>query len=111
MTRTLPRELVQGPVDIVTCFDLLEHIDEYHTRIVLENMLRLRPKYIIMNICVSPQDGFDASHVNVRPRGYWLRGFAQFLPGYSLLHDQTEDVWWFNRPKTLFVLERKHEDT
>lgn len=112
LTRPLPRRLIP-PVSCVTCFDMLEHIEDADLPVVFENMLMLRPGTIVMNICVPPQVGFDTSHVNVQPREYWLEKFRRYLPGYRLSEHNyvNPQVWWFNQERSLFVLEREYHET
>lgn len=113
LTRPLPGRFVReyAPVDMVTCFDMMEHIEDGDVGAVFENMLLLRPKHILMNICTKEIDGYDISHVNVRPREYWLEKIARYLPGYTVREGESVDVWWFNTPDTLFVLEADDEHT
>jgi hypothetical protein len=104
LTTPLPCKKMQT-VDLLTCFDMLEHIEEEHIPMVFENMLRLMPRNVVMNICVLPENGYDKSHVTVKPRVYWINMLYRYLPGYRLRHSDCSDVWWFNNPETLFSLE------
>ena len=113
LTQPLPEYVKDfAPVDMVTCFDVLEHIDEADVGHVLENMLELNPTYIVCNVCVGSQPGFDHSHVNVRHRGYWHRVFMHYLHGYmpDEMHLDS-NVWWFNDEETVFVYRRREHET
>ena len=113
LTKSLPPTAVNpyAPINVLTCFDMMEHIEESDIPMVFENMLRFRPRYIVMNICVPPEDGYDTSHVTIRPREYWLEKMWRYLPGYHMSHcNFSAEVWWFNKPEALFVLEENYEN-
>lgn len=100
--------------DIVICFDMMEHIPEEDADTVLHKILSRAENWVVFNIGVeeSPSDILgDKSHVNVKSRSYWEEKLISIGNEYSfeLLpegHSANSDVWWFNVPQSLFVLEK-----
>jgi hypothetical protein len=69
----IPLGHVFARYDLSMCLDVLEHIDETHTEIVLENITR--GAELVLLSCAPPgQRGHH--HVNEQPRRYWVARLA-----------------------------------
>lgn len=74
----LPREY-----DLVTCIEVLEHIQKGEARQAVVNMARSASRIIFSS---SPSDTEEKSHINVQPPIYWLGLFAKegFYPDFGV---------------------------
>lgn len=72
--------------DIVSCFEVLEHIPELHTDKCIQELYRVAKKYIIMTIGLSPEtEGFDSTHCTLRSREWWLDKFKGYDIDYDIM--------------------------
>lgn len=100
--------------DLVTCFDMMEHIYEDDADLALHKIFSRADNWVVFNIGVEESPGElldDKSHVNIQPRKYWEEKLTEIGKDYSFVllpegHSAKSDVWWFNVPKSLFVLEK-----
>ena len=60
--------------DLVTCIEVLEHIEERDARPALEAITRVTDCILFSSTAT---DFTEPTHVNVRPPIYWLRAFAE----------------------------------
>jgi hypothetical protein len=93
--RSLP-EL--GPFDLVTCTDVLEHVETEYLDAVLSDLAILAPlAFIVIGLVPTDKtlsDGRQA-HITLRPRAWWIDRLA--LAGLEL----REEI--VNRPEKQFV--------
>lgn len=80
------------PADIVTCIDVLEHIEPEYLEAVLDDLRRLTKKCALLTICTTPAkktlpDGRNA-HLIQEPYTWWL--------------PKLTDRWLLNRFNCLF---------
>ena len=68
-------EPIAGEFDLVTCFEVLEHISEIDSRQVLRNLTAVTDKILFSS---TPTELSTATHVNVRPIISWLQLFAEY---------------------------------
>ena len=61
--------------DLITCFEVLEHMSEEEGLKAIENLTKLSDTIIF---CSTPDDFEDPTHINVRERYYWAQCFAKF---------------------------------
>ena len=70
---------VKGHFDLVTCIEVLEHLDEEEGLRAIQNLAGITETILFSS---DPYDFVEPTHVNVRPIMYWLDAFAavQFYP-------------------------------
>lgn len=97
------------PVDLVTCFDVLEHLPAETIPHVLRRLESAGSQWLVCNIGLadSPTPDPDVSHINLQTRGWWLETFAEVLPDWILVDGYGGSCWWFNVPAMLFVMRRE----
>lgn len=68
-----------GHFDLVTCIEVLEHLEETDALKAIENLAGATETILFSS---DPYDFVEPTHINVRPLLYWLRAFAavQFHP-------------------------------
>lgn len=74
--------------DLVTCIEVVEHIDKQYTERVIQNICNASSRYIFFS---SKFDLKEKTHVNVRPTGHWFglfeqRGFKYIPMIYDPIH-------------------------
>lgn len=74
LTVPIAPDLVPEPYDLALCIDVMEHIDDGHSEIVLRNITRGASLVILS--CAPPFQG-GHHHVNERPRRYWIARMAE----------------------------------
>jgi ubiquinone/menaquinone biosynthesis C-methylase UbiE len=91
--------------DIVTCFDVLEHILEEDVPLALSEMLRVSKQWVILRIVTKVlPDGVDANHATIHDKDWWIEkikeagGIVEPTENYV-----NASVWWFNVPEFLIV--------
>ncbi|MHB8717875.1 MAG: rhamnosyltransferase WsaF family glycosyltransferase [Candidatus Dormibacteria bacterium] len=65
---------IDGPYDLVTCIEVLEHIPEEEALDALKNLVTATDRILFSS---TPSDLDEPTHVNVRPIAYWLNKFAE----------------------------------
>jgi SAM-dependent methyltransferase len=70
--------------DLVTCIEVLEHIDPEDAPIAITNLCRTADTILFSS---SPSDFSEPTHVNVQPPKFWLDLFAQHGFGPDLSFD------------------------
>ena len=60
--------------DLIVCIEVLEHIPEDTGRLVIANLCRSADDIIFSS---SPDDYTEVTHINVRPRSYWIALFSE----------------------------------
>lgn len=63
-----------GPYDLITCIEVLEHMEEADALQAIENLTSVTDVIVFSS---TPDDIDDPTHINVHPLIYWLRAFAQ----------------------------------
>ena len=71
---SLTQPITGGPYDLVTCIEVLEHMEEADALRAIENLTSVTDVIVFSS---TPLDFDDPTHVNVRPMLYWLRAFAK----------------------------------
>jgi hypothetical protein len=74
LTAPVPGDLVPERYDLSVCIDVMEHIDDGHSRAVLRNITRGASLVILS--CAPPFQG-GHHHINERPRRYWIARMAE----------------------------------
>lgn len=94
--------------DLVTCFDVLEHIPEKDVPQVLSEMLRVSKQWLIIRVATKelPND-VDANHATIHDKDWWCEkikeagGIVEPTENYV-----NNSVWWFNVPEFLIVVKK-----
>lgn len=97
--------------DLVTAFDVLEHIKEEEVPQVCAELLRVSKKWVIVRVPTREEPGdLDAYHETIRPKAWWEEQFAaqggKVVPCDPYVN---RGVWWFNVPEYLIVVEKQTE--
>jgi glycosyltransferase involved in cell wall biosynthesis len=71
---SLTEPIAGGPYDLVTCIEVLEHMEEADALRAIDNLTALTDVILFSS---TPYDFEDPTHINVQPLLYWLRAFAQ----------------------------------
>ena len=79
--------------ELVTCFEVAEHIEPDHVEQFVDNLCRLSHLWLIVSAAPPGQGGHY--HVNCQPEEYWVklfkaRGFNKHGVGTSLLKHHLE---------------------
>lgn len=64
-----------GPYDLITCIEVLEHLEEADALRAIENLTAVTD--LIVFSSTPDATLIDPTHINVRPLIYWLRAFAK----------------------------------
>lgn len=80
LRRRADREAVADIADVVTCFEVAEHLPERYARDLVRFLVRLAP-----TVCFTGADEGQGGpgHLNERPRSYWLNLFRDEGYGYD----------------------------
>jgi methyltransferase family protein len=73
-----------GPYDLITCIEVLEHMSDADGRSAIECMTAATDVILFSS---SPSDFVEPTHVNVRPLIYWLQAFQEHGFSPDLLFD------------------------
>lgn len=97
--------LEDNSYDVVTCFDVLEHIPENDVPNVLQEMIRVSKQWIIFRVVTTKLvDDVDTSHATIHDKDWWCEkikeagGIVEPTENYV-----NNSVWWFNVPEFLIV--------
>jgi SAM-dependent methyltransferase len=66
-------EPIEGPFDLITCIEVLEHMTEEEGRAAIANMTAAADRIVFSS---SPTDLTEPTHINVKPPIYWIEAFA-----------------------------------
>src|SRR5262245_46585589 len=66
-------EPIDGAYDLITCIEVLEHMDEADGRRAIANICAAAADVLFSS---TPDDFTEPTHVNVRPRSWWIDQFA-----------------------------------
>jgi hypothetical protein len=66
--------------DLVTCFEVLEHIEEEYSDIFIENLTRMSNRILLS---AAPPGAGGHYHVNCQSKEYWMEKFMKFNYGYD----------------------------
>jgi SAM-dependent methyltransferase len=75
-----------GQFDLVTAFDVLEHLPEAAVPTALHNMAQLTAKLIALTVSYAPSHTKEVRdlHLTVQPETWWMQTIAKSLPGWTL---------------------------
>ena len=65
---------IQGEYDLITCIEVLEHMEEAEAVIAIASMAAAAPRLLFSS---SPTDLDESTHINVKPIIWWLHRFAK----------------------------------
>lgn len=94
--------------DVVTCFDVLEHIPAREVPKTLKELLRVSKQWVVLRVVTREVEGdIDSSHETIRDKDWWAEkiekagGIVESIDGYV-----DKSVWWFNVPEFLMVVRK-----
>lgn len=103
IAQSLP--FLNNSFDVVTCFDVLEHISEEEVSTVLSEMFEVSKQWVILRVVTKElPDDVDASHATIHDKDWWCEkikeagGIVEPTENYV-----NHTVWWFNVPEFLIV--------
>lgn len=73
---------IEGHFDLITCIEMIEHLEDADARIALRNMAAATDALLLSS---TPGDFAEPTHVNVRPVEYWAEVLAEL--GFWRDHD------------------------
>jgi ubiquinone/menaquinone biosynthesis C-methylase UbiE len=91
--------------DVVTCFDVMEHIPENDVPQVLSELLRVSKQWVILRVVTKElPDDVDTNHATIHDKDWWIEKIKEA----GGIVEPTENyvnvlVWWFNVPEFLIV--------
>lgn len=97
--------------DVVTAFDVMEHISEKEVPKVCGELLRVTKKYVVVRVPTKVEKGdLDAYHETIKPKEWWEKQFAK-QGGKVVSNEEYIDkgIWWFNMPEYLIVIEKQEK--
>jgi hypothetical protein len=71
---SLTEPIAGGPYDLVTCIEVLAHMEEADALLAIEHLTAITDVILFSS---TPFDFDDPTHINVQPLLYWLRAFAR----------------------------------
>lgn len=94
--------------DVVTCFDVLEHIPLRDALKVCKELIRVSREWVIVRMVTEEVPGdMDSSHETIRPADWWKERFekadGEVVDSNSYFN---EGVWWFNLPDFFMVVKK-----
>ena len=94
--------------DVVTCFDVMEHIPMRETSRVLKELLRVSKEWVIIRVVTHEVEGdLDSSHETIRGREWWTERIEKAGGKVESNEPYFKDgVWWFNVPEFLMVVRK-----
>lgn len=94
--------------DVVTCFDVLEHIPARDVHKTLKEMLRVSKKWVLLRVVTREvENDKDSSHETIRDKDWWNKKIEK-ADGVVENTEKYVDrsVWWFNVPEFLMVVRK-----
>jgi SAM-dependent methyltransferase len=85
---------IPGRYDLVTCIEVLEHLDEKDAATAVANLCEVTDDVIFTS---TPDDFGELTHFNVRPLEYWSELFARHGFARDLSFDGAFLAWWATR--------------
>jgi SAM-dependent methyltransferase len=82
---------IRGHYDLVTCIEVLEHLEEKDADLAVGNICAVTDDVIFTS---TPTDYREETHVNVRPPEYWAGLFARHGFARDLGFDGSFLAWW-----------------
>ena len=94
--------------DVVTCFDVMEHIPATQVPKALKEMLRVSKQWVVLRMVTQEVEGdLDSSHETIRGKDWWTEKIEKaggiVEPVDNFVHNS---VWWFNVPEFLMVVRK-----
>ena len=94
--------------DLVTCFDVMEHIPEKDIDKAINEMLRITKKWLVIRLVTKRIDNdIDNSHETIHEKEWWHEritkagGIIEPAENYT-----NKAVWWFNVSEFLIVVRK-----
>lgn len=94
--------------DLVTIFDVLEHIPEELANQTCAELLRVSGNWVLVYVVTKQEpDDIDPSHINIKPREWWETKFVA-LGGKicSINAIYNPNIWWFNLADRLILVKK-----
>jgi ubiquinone/menaquinone biosynthesis C-methylase UbiE len=99
---------VENTFDVVTCFDVLEHIYKKDVPQALQEMLRVSKQWVILRVVTKElPDDVDTSHATIHDKDWWIEkikeagGIVEPTENYV-----NASIWWFNVSEFLIVAKK-----
>lgn len=89
-------EPIEGRYDLISCVEVIEHLEQGDDRIALEHMTRATDRILLST---TPFDYAEPTHVNVQPPEYW----AALMAGFGFYRDLDYDASYLTSWAGLFV--------
>lgn len=89
-------EPIHGRYDLITCVEVIEHIEQGQDRIAIEHMTNATDRILLSS---TPFDHAEPTHINVQPPEYW----AELLASFGFYRDLDYDASYLTDWAGLFV--------
>lgn len=89
-------EPIHDRYDLITCVEVIEHIEQGNDRIALEHMARATDRILLSS---TPFDYAEPTHINVQPPEYW----AELMASLGFYRDLDYDASYLTSWAGLFV--------
>jgi SAM-dependent methyltransferase len=94
--------------DLVTIFDVLEHIPEELAYPTCAELLRVSSKWVLVYVVTKYEpDDIDPTHINIKPREWWEAKFVELggkICSTNVIYNP--DIWWFNLAERLILVKK-----
>ena len=84
-------EPIPGHYDLVTCFEVLEHLEVEDADRAVANLCTITDDILFSS---TPTDFREETHVNVRPQEFWAELFARHGFVHDVGFDASFVAWW-----------------
>lgn len=94
--------------DLVTIFDVLEHIPEELAKQTCSELLRVSSEWVLIYVVTKHEpDDIDPTHINIKPREWWEARLVE-LGGQICSIEAIFDpnIWWFNLADRLILVKK-----
>ena len=94
--------------DLVTIFDVLEHIPEELADQTCAELLRVSSNWVLVYVVTRHEpDDIDPTHINIKPRGWWKAKFVELggkICSINVIYNP--NIWWFNLTDRLILVKK-----
>lgn len=98
-----------GEFDLVTIFDVLEHIPEELANQTCAELLRVSSRWVLVYVVTRLEpDDIDPTHINIKPREWWEAKFAELGGKICSINEIfNPNIWWFNLANRLILVKKQ----
>ncbi len=108
LAESMSPQYSENSFDVVTCFDVLEHLTEKDAIKACKNALDIATKYVIVCVPTRKVEGdLDVTHKTIKPKEWWEQIFMEHGGHIEPVERHSDkNVWWFNIADFLIVVRK-----